>query len=377
MDASTADFAESILVSVSPVSLFPSRPKAASVSKRLDPRLDLSIMSDSVDRTPARPVRPTTALGLRTQQGVIPGIKAYAAHHASREEALREAKALGDLLSSRDFNENRKRFIVSTESKVRAAVEERLQSKSRSLAPEDVDEDDDAARGAANISQIIGSLGGAGAGSSSSAPPMRPSSARTARPASATRQGTTDLSTADLNKLDLSKLIEQRRALLAANFEEQANELSVIIAAGKEQEQRKREELEQRLYRQQLTTVEASQNEQLEQLVRDQTAEATKMSVTWREELTAVTEFQAREVQEYEMRITRAAEGEVELPRELNKYRFKPSTTLQKIRKGIAGLPNAAAGRRMHFPLILLALRDLDSALASLRFPELLSLLDS
>ena len=330
-------------------------------------------MSDSVDRTPAaRPVRPTTALGLRTQQGVIPGIKAYAAHHASREEALREAKALGDLLSSRDFNENRKRFIVSTESKVRAAVEERLQSKSRSLAPEDVDEDDDAARGAANISQIIGSLGGAGAGSSSSAPPMRPSSARTARPASATRQGTTDLSTADLNKL-----IEQRRALLAANFEEQANELSVIIAAGKEQEQRKREELEQRLYRRQLTTVEASQNEQLEQLVRDQTAEATKMSVTWREELTAVTEFQAREVQEYEMRITRAAVGEVELPRELNKYRFKPSTTLQKIRKGIAGLPNAAAGRRMHFPLIILALRDLDSALASLRFPELLSLLDS
>lgn len=298
-------------------------------------------MSGSPDRAASSRPRSVTSLGLRTQQGSIPGIKAYAAHHASREEALREAKALADVMSSRDFNENRKRFIASTESKVRAAVEERLQSKDRSQTNDDMkDEDDDAAPGA-NISQLLGSLGAtsAAAGASSS-PSARPSSARP-RPSSAGRQGAVDLSAVDLNKL-----IEQRRALLAANFEDQANELGAIIAAGREQEQRKREELEQRLYRQQLTTVEASQNEQMEQLVRDQAVEISRMAVAWREELASVTEFQAREVQEYEMRITQAAVGEMELPRELNKYRFKPSTTLQKIRKGIAGLPNVAASMR-------------------------------
>ena len=241
---------------------------------------------------------------------------------------MRRGKALADLMSGGDFSEGRKGFSISTESKVRAAVTERLQAKERSWKTDEpwmIDSADEPA------------------GPSRSSPGGRPSSTtsrRSGRPGSAgSRSG------GRAGELDLEALIEKRRALLSANFEDEAHKLDAIIKNAQLDAERERADLEQRLFKQHVAATEASQREQVEQLRAAQASEISRVQIEWSEELTAVSENQAKEIQDFELRITRAAVEEVELPRDLLKYRFKPTTKLQTLRKALAGLPKVAESK--------------------------------
>ena len=103
----------------------------------------------------------------------------------------------------------------------------------------------------------------------------------------------------------------------------------------------------QRLIKKQLADAEGTQREQLDELKRQQAEEIVAKQAKWREELNDLCTVQANEIQDFELRITRAAANEeAELPRELHKYRYKVSFKLKKMRSLLAELPRVPASER-------------------------------
>ena len=155
---------------------------------------------------------------LRLVLACVPHNRSTQAHHAGREDASRRAKALNELMSSdRAFGEARRGFTSSTEAKVRAAVEDRLKVVQRSSVTTDELEP------AAQSAQSGGAAGDGGA-SFSRAP-----------------AGGAETSAAAAE----NSLVQQRRALMSANFEDEAHQLSVIIAQQRGDAERRKLDLEQ------------------------------------------------------------------------------------------------------------------------------------
>ena len=236
-------------------------------------------------------------------QGAVPGIKEYAALHAVKEEAVRESKALTDVLkaasSSSEEAKARRDFSEATRSKVMAAAEQQVALKQRRAQ-----------------------LNGAGeVGADAPAEATGPSGDSPAK--------------------SMEEMQQQRKALLSAGFDVEAEKIASQLAQLRSSAEKERVDLEQQLFKQRLAELEASQREQRERLAVTQATELAEAETGWRDEIAALTAMQAQENQEFELRIARAAAlEEVELPRQLLKHRYKPSAKLYNINEKIARLPD-------------------------------------
>eukprot|EP00966_Prymnesium_polylepis_P001873 42929-Prymnesium_polylepis.1 len=73
--------------------------------------------------------QPALFTSLASQQGLVPGVKEYAANHASTEEAKRKSKALTDVLRSENSAKAKRDFAEATYNKVLSAAEQHMSAR--------------------------------------------------------------------------------------------------------------------------------------------------------------------------------------------------------------------------------------------------------
>lgn len=280
--------------------------------------------------------------------------------HAEKEEKARESRALADVLSASDEAKARRDFSEAARNRVHAAAGQHLEAKQKQEA---LRTDAEAPHGLSGRAQAP-SLGDGGA----------PSAAAASSPT-------------------IDEMLQQRKALLDAGFDAEAEKVQKRLAQLRSGSEKERTELEQRIFKQRLASLEKDQQEQRDRLARTQAAELAEAESMWRDELRALTAAQAEENKEFELRITRAGDcrreetrirlatvphappapapphscpscallsahcvrsppcppgtlvcaaalEEVELPRQLLKHRFKPSARLLGIRDALKRLPD-------------------------------------
>ena len=229
--------------------------------------------------------------------------------HAKQEKQAHEARALSAALQATDWPKVRRDFSESARTRVLAAAEQHLEAKQKS---ENVRHADSSARHAGLADPHQQHLPGADTGAS-------------AMPSEGA----------------VEEMLQQRKALLDAGFDAEAEKVQRRLVRYRSSADRERVELEQRLFKQRLASLERDQQEQRERLAKAQAYELAEAEAEMREEIEALTEAQAEEHEEFELRITRAAAlEEVELPRQLLKHRFKPSARLLSIRDALKRLPD-------------------------------------
>ena len=228
------------------------------------------------------------------EQGAVPSVKALAANHALKEDVSRCAKALTEVLLASDqaaADKKRRDFSESVRTSVLKAADHHVKAKQLRSANEMTSMDSAAA----------------------SAPEAE----------------------------SVDDMVARRKSLLSAGFATEAEKIQTQLAALRMSSEEEQQEIEQRLFKQHLWALESSQKVARDKLAKTQAAETQAAESGWREEIDALTATQASAVQDFQLRVTRAAALEdVDLPTQLLKHRYKPSPDLVAISESLSKMPD-------------------------------------
>ena len=189
-------------------------------------------------------------------QGVTTGIKAYAATHAVKEEMLQQSRVLAEALQTSDPKaaaKMKREMSSAARSKVLLAAQHHLQTRQRLRYTEAASSQNDAG------------------------------------PNQAT-------------SVTMDELMQQRRSLLSAGFEEEAEKVQAKMTDLRHSGEREKLDLEQRLFKQRASQLEFAHKIARERLGREQAEALATQESTWREEIANLTAAQARAKQEFELR---------------------------------------------------------------------------
>ena len=216
-------------------------------------------------------------------QGRHAGIKEYAAQHILEEETARKAKALSEVLQSGDgsaASETRQAkamrdFSEATRLKVLRAAEQHMEAKYK------VD-----------------------VGTAAQDPSRKSKGTDSDSKSNSSSAGDHQLDTVD-------DMMQQKRKLLSAGFDAEAEKLQTRLEAVRQHKEKERHEEEQRIMKQRLSALDKEHKERRERLGRTQAEELAEAEDIWRDEIASLMASQANETHEFELRITRAAALEV------------------------------------------------------------------
>lgn len=281
--------------------------------------------------TPTRKNAPRVAVAASKAQGAVPGIKEYAVRqlsllshfwsasafhptsgllhcrctnslcsctqvlHASKDQTSHEAKLLTSALRSGNGMRARREISDASRQRVLIATEEFLQTKQKQAEVYAMHAEKELVDGPANVNTA---------------------------------------------ELDLEELSSLRRSLLQAGFNEEAAKMHAAILERRKQGGSLHQELEQKLFKERLSVLEQTHQEQRKVLAKAQVVAKADAEVGWTEDLAALAAEQAIEKREFELQVTRCAALDqasmADLPRELLKHRWsaKPPTSFS----GVSGV---------------------------------------
>ena len=275
----------------------------------LDARLD-AIQQQASNSADTRGVRATartaaraerSKLGLSTQQGAVDSIKNYAALHASREDAQR------NILTQTAFSQAsdpeaavraRRDFAEAARTKVQtAAAVFRLQKKKK-------------AREAGAAARVASSSNAADSPSESESEP-----------------------TADSLKT-LEELQAERQLMARLGFNDKAREFDARVQHLRAERARARLARDEKLLQQRLWALELSQRQRRSKLLVEHEGALMAEEAGRKRDKEELASAQAAECQELIETVTKAAALEdVELPRQLAKYRYRHSKRLLSLKE--------------------------------------------
>ena len=217
------------------------------------------------------------------------------AMHAKQEEQAQEVRALSAALTASDWGKVRRDFSESARHRVMTAAEQHHEAKrkGKSVRVADVHRHSQAKAPAEDMAQPSdgGSLSNLAAAQ------------LFARPLEGGEPDTGE------KRTSIEEMLQQRKALLDAGFDAEAEKVQQRLVQIRSTAERERIDLEQRLFKQRLASLEREQQERREGLARAQAVERTEAEAGWRDEIEALLEAQADEHQEFELTITVGGRG--------------------------------------------------------------------